>query len=68
MFTTGAPKITVTSAMKHYQTLSESGQEVKSEETAIRHGQLDYNVETSPVQWSTEQPTDKYNFISEIHR
>ncbi|XP_075215544.1 obscurin isoform X3 [Lycorma delicatula] len=64
----GAPKITITSAMRHYQTLSESGLEIKPEDSPVSKTQIDYNKETSPIQWSTEQPTDKYNFISEIHR
>uniref|UniRef100_A0A1B6KVF2 Protein kinase domain-containing protein n=1 Tax=Graphocephala atropunctata TaxID=36148 RepID=A0A1B6KVF2_9HEMI len=61
----GAPKIQLSRAMRHLQDIVESGQEVVLEESKPH---LDYRVEKSPIHWSHEQPTDKYNYISEISR
>jgi hypothetical protein len=51
--------------MKHLQDIVESGQEVVHEETKSL---LDYKVEKNPIHWSQDQPTEKYNYISEISR
>ncbi|RZF43883.1 hypothetical protein LSTR_LSTR007219 [Laodelphax striatellus] len=62
----GAPKISVTSAMKHYQTACESGKEIDLEEQRIHN--LNYEVESAPIEWDDAKPTNKYSFISEIAR
>lgn len=51
--------------MKHLQSLCEAGQEIIIEE--IKHP-LDYSIERNPIEWSSGQATEKYNFISEIAR
>ncbi|XP_046661140.1 obscurin isoform X2 [Homalodisca vitripennis] len=61
----GAPKVQLSRTMRHLQDIVESGQEVVLEESKSH---LDYRVEKSPIHWSHEQPTDKYNYISEISR
>uniref|UniRef100_A0A1B6FN80 Obscurin n=1 Tax=Cuerna arida TaxID=1464854 RepID=A0A1B6FN80_9HEMI len=61
----GAPKIQLSRAMRHLQDIVEGGQEVALE---VSKSHLDYRVEKSPIHWSQEQPTDKYNYISEISR
>ncbi|XP_063238451.1 obscurin isoform X6 [Bacillus rossius redtenbacheri] len=62
----GATKVQVTRAMKHLQQLTETGREVTVDEPQAR---LDYSVETSPIEWSSEgQLTEKYSFVSELSR
>lgn len=62
----GAPKITVTKAMRHLQSLTEAGQEVLLEEDRPH---LDYHFEREPIEWNTENNlNDKYSFVSEISR
>lgn len=62
----GAPKIQVTRAMKHLQQITESGQQVVSDEG---HGLVDYRPETEPIEWSSEPSyNERYSFISEVAR
>ncbi|XP_054277501.1 obscurin-like isoform X3 [Macrosteles quadrilineatus] len=61
----GVPKIQMSRAMKHLQDIVESGQEVVHEE---QKSHLEYKVEKNPIHWSHDQPTEKYNYISEISR
>lgn len=61
----GVPKIQISRTMRHLQDLVDSGHEVVLEEDKPH---LDYRVEKNPPNWSTEQPTVKYNYISEISR
>lgn len=65
LFISGAPKVQITKAMKHLQSLCDSGQEVVVDEAKPI---LDYSTELFPIKWSTDQPSEKYNFISEIAR
>lgn len=63
----GCNPIQLSNAMKHLQSISESLDSI--EELIQEHKEeLDYGVEKAPVQWQKQQPTDKYNFISEISR
>uniref|UniRef100_T1IIA6 Muscle M-line assembly protein unc-89 n=1 Tax=Strigamia maritima TaxID=126957 RepID=T1IIA6_STRMM len=59
--------LTVSKAMKHQQELSEGRQE-QLDFTPKQQQQLDYTVEENPVELSTGNPTDKFNFLSEIAR
>ncbi|KAI4489747.1 hypothetical protein M0804_003929 [Polistes exclamans] len=61
----GVPQIQITSAMRHLQELTESGQEIVLEEDKPH---IDYSLEEHPVEWSTETLTNKYSFISELCR
>lgn len=62
----GAPKIQVTRAMKHLQQITESGQQIVSDETK---NIVDYRFETEPIEWSSEPSyNERYSFISEISR
>ncbi|KAK2576391.1 hypothetical protein KPH14_005736 [Odynerus spinipes] len=62
----GVPQVQITSAMRHLQELTEAGQEIVLEEDRPH---MDYSIEEHPVEWSTETPlTNKYSFISELHR
>lgn len=61
----GAPKLQVSRAMRHLQDLVEGGQDVSIDESKSH---LDYSTEKNPIHWSHEQPTAKYNYISEISR
>ncbi|KAI5693295.1 hypothetical protein M8J75_013057 [Diaphorina citri] len=61
----GQYKVAVTPAMKHLQAITEAGH---TPTLAQDPPPLNYSVEDSPIEWSTEPPTDKYQFISEIHR
>ncbi|XP_055858566.1 obscurin-like [Episyrphus balteatus] len=61
-----APKITITKSMKHLQQLTESGHEIVSEERKVH---VDYQLERESLSWITDSDiSDKYSFISEIHR
>ncbi|KAL1110551.1 hypothetical protein AAG570_008079, partial [Ranatra chinensis] len=60
----GCPPVEMTRTMRHLQAISESGQEVVEETKE----ELDYSVETKPVEWNRHQPTEKFTFISEIFR
>nr|XP_018906231.1 PREDICTED: muscle M-line assembly protein unc-89 isoform X4 [Bemisia tabaci] len=59
------PKIVITVAMKHMQTMSESGRDIYEDEDELK---LDYKVEREPIQWIDSLPTDNYRFLSEIFR
>ncbi|XP_017774924.1 PREDICTED: muscle M-line assembly protein unc-89 isoform X2 [Nicrophorus vespilloides] len=61
---TGAAKVQISKAMMHLQQITDAGGEVVVEP----RNQLDYNVETKPVDWIKGDPQEKYNFISEIAR
>ncbi|XP_046823069.1 obscurin isoform X3 [Vespa crabro] len=61
----GIPQIQITSAMRHLQELTESGQEIVLEEDKPH---INYSVEEQPIEWSTETLTNKYSFISELSR
>ncbi|XP_055686187.1 obscurin isoform X7 [Lutzomyia longipalpis] len=62
----GAPKVTVTRAMKHLQNMTEGGQEITPEESRAH---LDYRFEREPIEWTKENNLSQYySFISEIHR
>lgn len=62
----GSPKVAITKAMSHLQSITDSGHEVELEEDRPH---LDYNFEREPVDWNTENNlNDKYSFVSEIAR
>lgn len=62
----GSPKIEVTRAMRHLQQMTESGEEIITEEFKPK---LDYSNEENPLEWNTESDlTSKYSFISELSR
>ncbi|KAE8753087.1 hypothetical protein FOCC_FOCC000010 [Frankliniella occidentalis] len=62
----GVPKVQITRAMAHLQSITESGAEVNEMEAAPK---LDYTIENRPLNWIPEHDvSDKYHFISEISR
>lgn len=61
---TGSPKIRLTTAMKHLQQITDSGQPIV-EETKIRPN---YTLETEPVDWINGNASDRYEIISEINK
>ncbi|XP_024082458.1 obscurin isoform X3 [Cimex lectularius] len=56
----GCEPIKLTKAMK-----SQQASEINEELKPAKH-ELDYSVETSPIQWTKQLPTQKYTFVSEI--
>ncbi|KAK5640122.1 hypothetical protein RI129_010933 [Pyrocoelia pectoralis] len=60
----GSPKIRLTTAMKHLQQITDSGQPIE-EEIMQRP---DYKLEMSPVDWTNGNAIDHYEVISEISR
>ncbi|GAB0092620.1 Obscurin [Sergentomyia squamirostris] len=62
----GSPKVTITRAMRHLQSLTEGGQEVTADENKPH---IDYRFERQPIEWTKENNLSQYySFISEIHR
>lgn len=62
----GTQKIQITKAMSHLQQITESGQQVTTEED--RH-EVYYELEREPIDWVNDSNLqDKYSFISEISR
>lgn len=62
----GAAKIQITKAMAHLQQMTDSGQEVSSEDD--RH-EVHYELERHAFDWLQESNLpEKYSFISEIYR
>jgi hypothetical protein len=67
----GCPKVTsISKAMLHLQQLTESGQKIQGveEEEEEIAAIMDYSVERAPLTWKDENPSEKFNFISEISR
>lgn len=61
-----APKVNITKAMKHLQQITESGHEIVPDERKVH---VDYQLERESLSWITDSDiSDKYSFISEIHR
>jgi hypothetical protein len=58
----------MTRAMLHLQQLTESGQPVQGMSDTDVAPSTDYHIERSPLTWKDENPTEKFNFISEIAR
>lgn len=66
VWSAGVPKVEITRAMAHLQSITESGAEVNEMEAAPK---LDYSTENRPLNWIPEHDvSDKYHFISEISR
>lgn len=62
----GTAKVTMTKAMRHLQSITDSGHEVELEEDKPH---LDYHFEREPIDWNTDSTlNDKYSFVSEISR
>lgn len=62
----GVQKVMMTKAMRHLQSITESGHPVVLEEDRPH---LDYHFEREPIDWNTEnQLNDQYSFVSEISR
>lgn len=61
-----SPKIQITKTMRNLQELTERGVEIVPEEEKIH---TDYHCERNPPNWVSETNiSNKYNFVSEIHR
>lgn len=61
-----APKIELGRAEKFQQDQTDSGQELILE--SAEHLKLDYDREDEPVVLEESEPTDLYNYISEVAR
>ncbi|KRT81300.1 Fibronectin domain-containing protein, partial [Oryctes borbonicus] len=60
----GAPKIQLSKAMAHLQQITDSGQEPQADP----YSRPNYKTEAEPVEWTSGNAQDYYEFISEISR
>ncbi|XP_067145351.1 LOW QUALITY PROTEIN: obscurin-like [Centruroides vittatus] len=63
----GAPKIRITKARKYQQERTEQNEEIEEEEE-VEETEIDYNIENNPIPIVEGNPSDLYNFVSEITR
>ncbi|XP_050295068.1 obscurin-like isoform X13 [Anthonomus grandis grandis] len=60
----GSPKIQLSKAMAHLQSITDSGREIEEDKPFKNN----YSIENEPIQWEHSSIQDHYNFISEIAR